>query len=212
MPDKPCQQGHLSPRYVRSGRKCVECVRAARKANYRKNKDAYKRRAKEWVEKNHERSEEWRKAYAKRNRVAITARATAWAKANKQRRAAIAQAWVERNPEKRKEAANSWSRRNPDSHRVSASKRRALKYGSASRDPKALMAYSKMVRNAERLRCYWCRKNTPKGQRHIDHIIPLARGGADVIGNLCVSCPRCNISKNAKLPHEFSGQAELHLA
>jgi aryl-alcohol dehydrogenase-like predicted oxidoreductase len=98
MPTEPCKRGHLAPRYVRSGRKCVECVRADRKENYRKNEDAYKRRAREWVEKNPERSEERRKAYAKRNSATITARATAWAKANREKRTVIARAWGQAQP------------------------------------------------------------------------------------------------------------------
>src|SRR5262249_4787710 len=33
---------------------------------------------------------------------------------------------------------------------------------------------------------------------HIDHIIPTARGGATVFGNLCLSCPFCNQFKQQR--------------
>ncbi len=38
---------------------------------------------------------------------------------------------------------------------------------------------------------------------HMDHIIPLARGGSNWPSNLTFSCPYCNRSKNAKTPEEF---------
>jgi 5-methylcytosine-specific restriction endonuclease McrA len=34
---------------------------------------------------------------------------------------------------------------------------------------------------------------------HIDHVIPIAKGGADILDNLKPSHAICNISKGAKL-------------
>lgn len=50
------------------------------------------------------------------------------------------------------------------------------------------------------------------GERHLDHVIPLARGGADTVANLCVACEPCNRRKHSKLPEEYSGQAELQFS
>lgn len=53
--------------------------------------------------------------------------------------------------------------------------------------------------------CYWCR--VPVGDRyHVDHVIPLSRGGSDDAGNLVVACPSCNLRKHAKMPSEFAGR------
>jgi hypothetical protein len=37
----------------------------------------------------------------------------------------------------------------------------------------------------------------------IDHIIPISRGGADTVDNICLSCLPCNLAKHAELPDEF---------
>jgi 5-methylcytosine-specific restriction endonuclease McrA len=38
---------------------------------------------------------------------------------------------------------------------------------------------------------------------HIDHVVPLARGGAHAIGNLLPACAECNKSKGARDPYAF---------
>jgi 5-methylcytosine-specific restriction endonuclease McrA len=50
--------------------------------------------------------------------------------------------------------------------------------------------------------CSICRAYVPEGLRHIDHIIPLDKGGAHSPENLQMLCYRCNTSKGAKLPDE----------
>lgn len=50
--------------------------------------------------------------------------------------------------------------------------------------------------------CFYCGKDISK-KMHIDHFIPLSRGGSDDISNIVLACPHCNLSKNDKLPSEF---------
>lgn len=38
---------------------------------------------------------------------------------------------------------------------------------------------------------------------HIDHIVPVVRGGGNDEDNLCVACPSCNLSKGSKLPGDW---------
>lgn len=52
-------------------------------------------------------------------------------------------------------------------------------------------------------KCGICgREFVPGEARTIDHIIPLARGGANAPANLQMTHPSCNFSKNDKLPDE----------
>ena len=123
-------------------------------------------------------------------------------------------AWREANRERHISNVIAWQKRNPDKVKVYNTKkfhnRRAQKAKTNTvGDAKAYRAFVLHVRTAAVLSCYWCHKPTPKRKRQIDHIIPLARGGGDVVLNLCMSCATCNVSRKAKLPHEFSGQFEL---
>lgn len=53
--------------------------------------------------------------------------------------------------------------------------------------------------------CWWCGQFVGTSY-HIDHRIPLARGGTNFPNNLCISCVKCNLSKGAKMPWEWNGR------
>lgn len=57
-----------------------------------------------------------------------------------------------------------------------------------------------------KLHCWWCEKVIKEDIIHIDHRIPLSKGGDNSPGNICISCPSCNWSKGAKLPQEWRGR------
>lgn len=55
-------------------------------------------------------------------------------------------------------------------------------------------------------KCYYCESKINQKEKnsfHIDHYIPIAKGGTNEISNLVISCPTCNMSKGAKMPEEF---------
>lgn len=49
--------------------------------------------------------------------------------------------------------------------------------------------------------CAYC--GTVEGVFHIDHIIPVARGGTNSLDNLTVACSGCNLSKGDRLLEEW---------
>ena len=51
--------------------------------------------------------------------------------------------------------------------------------------------------------CYWCGKDI-KDNFHIDHYIPLSKGGEHTIENIVLTCPSCNLKKYNKDPREFA--------
>ena len=60
-----------------------------------------------------------------------------------------------------------------------------------------------------RVHCHLCGKSVTDW--HVDHIIPLARGGTHTVGNIAPACPACNLSKGSKLPNQFLKKGQLVL-
>lgn len=120
--------------------------------------------------------------------------------------------WASVNRDRVSENNRQWRLANPYRAAALSAAKRARKRGAKIGDRHAYARTIQYMRTAARVRCYYCGRVTLPRGRHIDHIIPLARGGADAVGNICVACPRCNLSKRAKMPEEVTGQAELVLA
>jgi len=51
--------------------------------------------------------------------------------------------------------------------------------------------------------CFYCDCDLTIVKAHIDHLVPLARGGEHTISNLVMACATCNTRKGAKDPMEF---------
>lgn len=133
-------------------------------------------------------------------------------RADPSRNRASAKRSRDRDPEKSRKRRRDWGRANPGRVRALNNEREAGKRDAQTGSRESYSAYMGWTYSAELIACYWCGAATTKGARHRDHIIPIARGGTDSVGNLCVSCPDCNLRKNAQLPEEFSGQSELRFA
>lgn len=61
------------------------------------------------------------------------------------------------------------------------------------------------VSGRDGMRCQWCKRKVKRtamaidGQAHLDHVIPLSRGGDHTMDNVVLSCRKCNCKKSAKV-------------
>lgn len=203
-----------------------ERLKAAANARRLADVEADRRRKREDRAEHPEKFKAKDAAYYRKNKAAIYGRVRVFAVANPERVRQYKRNHIKNNPEKTalrrekyREANREVLRLKNRAYRLAHPEmgvrhnhaRRARKLAGCvgSGDRKAYDAFSLIVRRAARIRCYWCRSVTPKKDRTLDHIIPLAKGGADDVHNLCCACRSCNAKKNAKLPEQFSGQFHL---
>lgn len=104
-----------------------------------------------------------------------------------------------------------WHKAHPEYGLERNSRRRALNLA-AGINLAGIQKWVASVRAQASFICYYCREPLPIAEAHFDHIIPLSRGGLHSASNLCVSCVTCNISKHAKLPHEWKRHAQIFLS
>jgi hypothetical protein len=90
----------------------------------------------------------------------------------------------------------------PERYRAYQANRRARKMAAGGEYTKEDV---QLLYQSQKGLCWWC--SEPVGNAyHVDHRIPLSKGGSNDPRNLCISCPTCNTSKNDKLPHEWNGR------
>lgn len=104
-----------------------------------------------------------------------------------------------------KRQASEWfreySRRNPEVIQARDQRRRARKMSAPGTHTAAEL---RELWKSQAGRCAYCDCEITSEYRHLDHIIPLVRGGSDSIDNLCYTCPPCNLSKKDKTIEEWN--------
>lgn len=107
--------------------------------------------------------------------------------------------YYEKNQQKQKDATRAWKQNNKEKVVCQRSERRARMKGCVVE-----RVDIEKIRSGNR--CFWCGKKIKKGHKHVDHVMPLALGGSHSENNLVLSCSKCNLSKSAKHPNEWSVQ------
>ena len=57
-------------------------------------------------------------------------------------------------------------------------------------------------RRVQRGICAYCSKPTPPRELTLDHVVPVARGGRSIRGNVVPACKECNNRKKLMTPAE----------
>ena len=54
--------------------------------------------------------------------------------------------------------------------------------------------------------CVTCRRDLRVVGYHVDHIVPVSKGGLNVASNIQLLCPRCNLRKGARMTGRMTGR------
>jgi 5-methylcytosine-specific restriction endonuclease McrA len=104
----------------------------------------------------------------------------------------------QKNPERVREREKKWRAENPERVKHQNAKRRAALW---SRDSRTVTVSD--IRNLIARHDGMCAYCQDSSYDHIDHVVPLSRGGRHAIGNLMPACAFCNLSKNASTLSEW---------
>lgn len=154
-----------------------------------------------------------KKAYREANREIIRARKKKYYAANRERILEYLRAWhaanteyvrkkyrdyYSTNSEKIKASVKKWAASNLHKTSLYRYRRRAYILGNGGHF--TLKEYNALI-EAQAGFCAYCGNAADK--LTIEHILPVSRGGRHDISNICLACPRCNFTKQAKTLEEW---------
>lgn len=213
--------------------RCKDCHSLFRKEYYIKNKEEIRIKKKQYALKNAERAKEYSAIYRKENREdllvkkkiyrannlekvkqgqrdhylrnsdSVKKKAKEYAEKNKEKTKQMYQNYYDKNKEVIKENIKKWQINNPEKvklmqrtaclNRVARKKNAKGKY--TTNDISALY-------DRQNGCCVVCNVSLDAAY-HVDHIVPLSRGGVNYPENLQLLCPSCNCQKSAMTMDEF---------
>lgn len=200
---------------------CLSCYRAGwrennsdyhrqwRKKNLKKVKESQKRWRlnhpekskqnkswhKEYYRKNRKKKLDQVKKYYEANTEKVKENQKRWRQANTEKRSQYQKQYLKNNKEKIRIISKKWQQNNPDKIREYHHKRRAngiIKKGIISK------LINENIFRYGIITCEHCKKSC-SNNFHIDHIIPVSKGGTNEYNNLQILCAKCNLIKATEI-------------
>jgi len=172
---------------------------------YLANTEKVRANVRRYTKENAEFVAQFRKAYRERNAEKIAEGKRDWRRRNATWADDASKRWQEANRELVRKYHRTSRERNPDrdkkyyqanKHRYrAASARRRRVIANQPKFKVTAKDFERIMRNP----CIYCGAKA----QHLDHVIPIARGGLHKIGNLAPACAKCNLSKSAKFVTEW---------
>jgi 5-methylcytosine-specific restriction endonuclease McrA len=104
--------------------------------------------------------------------------------------------------EKEFKRVRKWQKEHPENCRLSQHRRRARLNGKGDYTIDELYGQFEQQEGF----CFYCGEllySSFDNVIHVDHKIPVSRGGSNTIENIVISCASCNLKKGTKTPEEF---------
>jgi hypothetical protein len=159
-----------------------------RKNKIKENPNYYK----EQYYKNHEQNKLTQNKFYYKNKELCLVRQKEWRENNKEIYLESSRNWKKNNREQYLQNHKDWIKKNADLIKEYNRKRRAFKRGATIQN----FTHEQLMQRMSifGFKCSYC--NGPF--EHLDHVIPLSKGGKHCLSNLRPSCQFCNCSKHNK--------------
>lgn len=120
---------------------------------------------------------------------------------NRQKQRAAALRWYYENYEHALNRNRDWQQKNPHMLYMQSARRYALRKNATGKITSELV--DRIFEDQNHF-CFYCQCDLDESGYHIEHKIPLSRGGTNEPNNICLACPKCNLSKGTKTPDEWN--------
>lgn len=167
-----------------SGVRCGSCKKLYADAYNKANAEKIKSYVSEWYLLNKEVVNKRSAKYYSENKSKIDEKTSAWQKSN---------------PLKCREYSSKWRSENPLSTRITNQNRRGRIVAAGGILSKGL---ANKLFKLQKGKCACC-KDDLGDNYHLDHIVPLSKGGSNKDENMQLLTQRCNLQKGNKDPIEF---------
>jgi 5-methylcytosine-specific restriction endonuclease McrA len=206
---------------------CKACRSKEKKEWYKNNSESVRKRTRKWSREHPEKKKMMNRQYHKEHppdkdkaRAAMAnyrkrhpektrEGPRKWRLENPDKSKASMRNWRSNNPEKAKEATKNWRQKHPENNKATKHNRRMRERNSGKLAAATIqMVYEDNIKKFGTLTCYLCMRPVPFGKDHLEHKIPLSRGGNNDYDNLAIACQRCNCSKQNKTLEEVLRERE----
>lgn len=193
-----------------------EKVAVRNKAYTQANKEKVAERYRKWAAANPEKLQEYKRRYHEKHPERARENYRKWAEANPEKMRAASRKYAANNREKRAEYARQWKesgqwrewwdeyyRENSDKYFESSARRRA-RLAEAESDGHTLAELRDywVAGGVDPKVCTYCDGPISNWKTSVgDHVLPMNKGGPDVVENLAPCCGGCNASKSDRLLH-----------
>jgi hypothetical protein len=159
---------------------------------------------KDWRCRNKAKRQADTRAYYEKHTDKIRAQSAQRQSADRDRARRYAQKWRDNNRTKERARLAAFAKAHPEVAKAKQARRRALLSGAGgmhtATDIKRIYAEQQGL-------CFYCKVPLP-AKYHVDHKIPVVRGGTAWPENMCCACPPCNQRKHAQTAEEFMARME----
>lgn len=173
-----------------------------RTSNFRENnKDLIKEIDKKSYYKNHDKKLLRRKKYDEKNKDIIKAKRKKYYEKNKVLISERNKIYHLKNKEKRNLSCRKRYEKDSIEYILRARERKILK--TTTSDKTITVESLKLLIEKQKYRCIYCEKDLRETEKHLDHIIPISKGGIHSIKNVQWVCKDCNLSKKDEISERW---------